>query len=292
MTTNGEKGTQRGRAAAGKRRALVSSKPTAPPVVTLLTDFGTADYFVGAMKGAILSVNPRAQIIDVTHDVPPQDVAAGAFTLLNSYQTFPAGTVHVAVVDPGVGSSRRALVVAARDQFFVGPDNGLLGYVIEREREARVYHLTNDEYFRRPVSATFHGRDVFAPIAGALSAGVSPDELGPEAYDFVRLSPLAPRIGDDGTLLGSIIHVDRFGNCVTNFTRDDLTEEMMSHGASLRVGGHGVKSYRRFYAEAGGDGEEPFAIWGSAGFLEVVVFGDSAARLLNVGRGAVVEARA
>src|ERR687885_853449 len=141
-------------------------------IVTLLTDFATADYFVGAMKGAVLAVNPRAQVVDITHEIPPQDVEAAAFTLLAAFDAFPAGTVHLAVVDPGVGSARRAVVVEGGGQLFVGPDNGLFGHVYERLAQFRVFHVTNEKYFRARVSETFHGRDVFAPVAGALAGGV------------------------------------------------------------------------------------------------------------------------
>src|SRR5215208_1866290 len=161
-------------------------------IVTLLTDFGTADYFVGALKGAVLASNPEALVVDITHEVPPYDVEAGAFTLRAAFETFPEGTVHVAVVDPGVGSERRAVVVAGRGHTFVGPDNGLFGHVYERVRPFRVFHVTNESHFRREVSATFHGRDVFAPVAGALSRGVRPEEFGPEVEDFVRLSTSSP----------------------------------------------------------------------------------------------------
>jgi len=134
-------------------------------VITLLTDFGTADYFVGAVKGAILSVNPQAVIVDLTHEIPPQDIAAGAFTLLAAYKTFPAGTVHVGVVDPGVGSTRRPVIVSANKQFFVGPDNGLFSYIYDREPGYQVFHVTAEKYFRPDPSSTFHGRDIFAPVA-------------------------------------------------------------------------------------------------------------------------------
>src|SRR5919206_827867 len=147
-------------------------------VVTLLTDFGFADYFVGAMKGAVLSVDPRATLVDITHDIPAFDIEAAAYTLLNACETFPAGTVHVAVVDPGVGSTRRAIAAECAGRFYTGPDNGLLSYVFERHGHARVFNLTNRKYFRQTASTTFHGRDVFAPVAGALSSGVAPDELG------------------------------------------------------------------------------------------------------------------
>src|SRR4051794_26638489 len=180
-------------------------------IVTLLTDFGTRDYFVGAMKGALLSVNPEALIIDITHEVAPHDVEEAAFTLLAAYETFPTGTVHVAVVDPGVGSARRAVAVEGAGHLFVGPDNGVFGHVYERLGRFHVFHVADEKYFRPEVSATFHGRDVFAPAAGALSLGVRPRELGPEVTDFVRLPLAAPFQRSASTLVAAVIHVDRFG---------------------------------------------------------------------------------
>jgi S-adenosylmethionine hydrolase len=258
-------------------------------IVTLLTDFGTADYFVGAMKGAVLASNPLARVVDITHEVPPYDVEAGAFTLRAAFETFPEGTVHVAVVDPGVGSARRAVVVEGRGHTFVGPDNGIFGHVFERVRPCRVFHLTNASYFRREVSPTFHGRDIFAPVAGALSRGVSAEELGPEVFDFARLPSAAPERIGDGTLVGAVIHVDRFGNLVTNITHDELNDEAFARGARLLVKGREVRRFRRFFADDIEGSGEPFAVWGSAGLLEVAVFRDSAARVLGVKRGDKVE---
>ena len=258
-------------------------------IVTLLTDFGTSDYFVGAMKGAVLAANPRAQLVDITHEIPPQDIEAGAYTLLAAFDAFPAGTVHVAVVDPGVGSSRRAVAAEGGGHLFVGPDNGVFGHVYERVAPLRVFHVTNESYFRPRASETFHGRDVFAPVAGALAGGVRAEELGPEIEDFVRLSFARPERGPEGTLVASIIHVDRFGNCVTNITRQDLAEEAIKRGARLLVGGREIRSFRRFFADEGDRHSEPFAVWGSAGFLELAVFRDSAARVLGAGRGQKVE---
>src|SRR5262249_37163093 len=150
-------------------------------MITLLTDFGLSDYFVPAVKGVILTIGPGTEIIDITHDVPAQDVQSAAFTLGACYHNFPAGTIHVAVVDPGVGSSRRAIVVEAADStgyFFVGPDNGVFSYVYARESKVRVFHITDDRYFRHPVSPTFHGRDVFAPVAARIACGARPEEIG------------------------------------------------------------------------------------------------------------------
>ncbi|HEX8146959.1 MAG TPA: SAM-dependent chlorinase/fluorinase [Pyrinomonadaceae bacterium] len=254
-------------------------------IVTLLTDFGTADYFVGALRGAVLASNPEARVVDITHEVPPYDVESGAFTLRAAFETFPEGTVHVGVVDPGVGSERRGVAVEGRGHTFVGPDNGLFGHVYERVGPFRVFQLTNENFFRREVSPTFHGRDVFAPVAGALSRGVRAEELGPEVFDFVRLPSATVERVADGTLIGSVIHVDRFGNLVTNITPGDLDEASVGRGARLRIAGREVRRFRRFFAEGvEGDGE-PFAVWGSAGLLEVAVFRDSAARVLGAKRG-------
>ena len=260
-------------------------------IVTLLTDFGTADYFVGALKGAVLAANPEARVFDITHEVPPYDVEEGAFTLRAAFETFPEGTVHVAVVDPGVGSARRGIAVEGRGHTFVGPDNGLFGHVYERVRPFKVFHLTNERYFRREVSATFHGRDVFAPVAGALSRGVSAAELGPEVEDYVRLPSAAPERLAGGALAGTVIHIDRFGNCVTNVSPADLSDEMVRGGALLVVRGREIRSFRRFFAEDAGAAGEPFVVWGSAGLLEIAVFRDSAARVLGIRRGQSVEVK-
>lgn len=236
------------------------------PVITLLTDFGSADYFVGAVRGAILSVNPNVVIVDITHEVPAQDIEAGAFMLLAAHKTFPAGTIHVAVVDPDVGSARRPIIVTANDQFFVGPDNGIFSYISAH----RTFHVTAKEYFRPDPSSTFHGRDIFAPVAATLSMGVAAEQFGPEINDEVRLPPLETPL--------RIIHIDRFGNCVTNIRRETF------EGKSLSINGRTISALRGFYAEAGSS-DELFMIWGSAGFLEISVNGGSAAQVLNAKRG-------
>jgi S-adenosylmethionine hydrolase len=275
----GDKNSLRRVAASPRRRVRV---------VTLLTDFGTADYFVGAMKGVILSINPEARIVDITHEIPPQDIQAGAFTLSAVYQTFPAATIHTVVVDPGVGSARRPILVYGGNQFFVGPDNGLFSFIVDREPEARVFHLTNENYFRQSVSQTFHGRDVFAPIAAALSKGVNAEQLGTEIKDYVRLDHLKPKQRDAQTIQASIIHIDRFGNCVTNLTREHVTDEMIARGVRLIVNGREITSLHRFFAEGRKATNELFAIWGSAGYLEIAAFRASAAQLLNCQRGQII----
>jgi len=251
-------------------------------VITLLTDFGTADYFVAAVKGVILTINPHVSIVDLTHEIPPQDIESGAFTLLTCYRDFPPDTIHMAVVDPGVGSLRRPVVVRAGHHYFVGPDNGLFSYVYDSETSHKTFHIANDEYFRADPSPTFHGRDIFGPVAAALSKGVKPRKLGPRIFDEVRLAPLSPVKNDKGKLRGRIIHIDRFGNCITNFTRAHLPNGAQPE---LRVKRKVIREFRQFFAE-GDDGL--FAIWGSAGFLELAINGSSAASTLGAHRGDTV----
>lgn len=248
------------------------------PPITLLSDFGDGDYFVGAMKGTILSVNPEANVVDISHGIQPQDIEAAAFTLLAGYKSFPAGTIHVAVVDPGVGSGRRPILVQAGNYSFVGPDNGIFSYIFDREADFRVFHLTSEHYFRQPVSATFHGRDIFAPVAAVLSLGTSPRKLGKEIGDPVRLKALQPERLKSGRLRGRVIHIDRFGNCITNISRDDFTVP-----ATLEIGRKTIKSFKRFFADEGKD--KLFGVWGSAGFLELAANNASAAKLLAAKRG-------
>jgi S-adenosyl-L-methionine hydrolase (adenosine-forming) len=252
-------------------------------VISLLTDFGTADYYVGAVKGAILSINPKAVIADITHEIAPQDIADCAFTLLAAYKTFPAGTIHVGVVDPGVGSTRRPIVVSANKQFFVGPDNGLFTYIYDREPSHQVFHVTAEKFFRPDPSSTFHGRDIFAPVAAALSNGVQPREFGPKITDPVRMPvSLAPEVLKNGDVRARIIHIDRFGNCVTNITRDLIDSRQQP---TLLFNRKLIRSFKSFYADGIGSPNELFAIWGSAGFLEISMNGQSAALKLRAKSG-------
>ena len=257
------------------------------PVITLLTDFGARDYFVGAMKGVILSINPRATIVDLTHEIPPQDIHAAAFNLLACYKDFPAGTIHLAVVDPGVGSNRRPILVETGDQFFIGPNNGLFSWIIDREREFTAWQIANEQLFRKPVSSTFHGRDVFAPVAGALSIGVPPESCGAAFLDLVALERLTPRQTENG-FEGSVIHIDRFGNCITNFTAEHIDEERIAAGAKLIVNDKEVSSIRKFFADQSGPKNELFMLVGSAGFVEIASQNASAAAILSAKRGDAV----
>jgi S-adenosyl-L-methionine hydrolase (adenosine-forming) len=268
----------KGNKPAESRQALHPISSLSNPPITLLTDFGESDYFVGAMKGTILTINPEARIVDITHNISPQDISGAAFTLLAGYQSFPAGSIHVAVVDPGVGSGRRPIMIRAGNYFFVGPDNGIFSYICDQEPDFKAFHLDNENYFRQPVSSTFHGRDIFSPIAAVLSLGTAPQEVGTEINDLVRLNTLKPARLKNGSVKGRVIHIDRFGNCITNIGRDDFTT-----AAQLTISGKVVKSFKRFFAEEGDD--KLFGVWGSAGFLEVAANNRSAAKLLGIKRG-------
>ncbi len=242
--------------------------------ITLLTDFGTKDYFVGAMKGVILSIDKRAQIVDITHEIPPQEIRSAAFTLCACFRDFPEKTIFVAVVDPGVGSSRRAILVETENYFFIAPDNGLLSFVFNESDNFRVFEITNENFFRKPVSQTFHGRDIFAPVAAHLSAGAKPAEFGKEITDFVKFEETKPRNINETQIEAEIIHADHFGNLITNLKKEDLSENFV-----LNIGEEKIEKLQAFYAEA--EKSELFMIFGSAGFLEIVAFQDSAREILN-----------
>lgn len=262
--------------------------PQRPGLITLLTDFGAGDYFVAAMKGVILSRCAEARIVDITHEIPPQDIHSAAFTLLAVHKSFPAKTIHVAVVDPGVGSARRPILASCGEQFFVGPDNGIFSYIFERKPPAQVIHLQNEEYFHQPVSPSFHGRDVFAPVAAALANGVPALQFGKEITDWIRLESLTPQVLNDGGIKARIIHIDRFGNCITSLTRQDLPDGVTDRGLRLSINGREIDSVRRFFAEESGSSKDLFAIWGSAGFLEVSIRNASAASALDAKVGQTV----
>jgi S-adenosyl-L-methionine hydrolase (adenosine-forming) len=254
-------------------------------IVTLLTDFGFDDYFVGAMKGVILTRSPSVTIVDITHTIPPHDIFAAAFILSAAYSYFPAGSIHLAVVDPGVGSDRRPILVETPEYLFVGPDNGLFSNILERVSAARVRHVTNSEYFLPVLSSSFHGRDLFAPVAAALANGKSPETFGPIISDPVRLGPAPNEPATEGAIVGSIIHVDHFGNCVTSFESDRLGTLPAARGFCLSVKGVDIRKLRSHYVEAGVNAGEPFLIAGSAGYLEISLPCSSAARKLNIGVG-------
>lgn len=250
--------------------------------IALLTDFGTKDYFVGAMKGVILQINEKANIIDITHEIEPQNVLAAGFTLGACYKNFPKKTIFAAVVDPGVGSERRAILVEAEDYFFISPDNGLLSFLYNHQEHFRVIEITNKKYFNCPVSKTFHGRDIFAPCAAHLSNGVSPSEFGNVIFDFVKVNETKPRKINEYLLEAEVIYTDRFGNLITNLTEKDLPQKFYLEINQLKI-----KQQRDYFAEA--ENDEVFMIFGSAGFLEIAAFQNSAKKLLNAENGAKIK---
>lgn len=223
-----------------------------PParIITLTTDFGYRDPFVGIMKGVIHGINPAAAVVDLTHGVAPQDVTGGALALAAAVDFFPPGAIHVAVVDPGVGSRRPPLLVETDRACYVGPDNGLLSLAAGRQRLIRVVHLSNPDYHLRPTSTTFHGRDVFAPAAAHLSAGVPPEELGPTVESFEGLDVPEPQRRDGGGIDGQVIYIDGFGNLTSNIRREDL-DGFDPAGTSVRIRGRVIRGLSANYASAG-----------------------------------------
>jgi len=256
-------------------------------LITMTTDFGDADYFVPAMKGAIYSINPAAEIVDITHAIPPHDIYSAAFTLMCCYADFPINTIHLVVVDPGVGSARRPIMVMTDDHNFIGPDNGVFSYIYQRAHVNRVVHFTTEHYFRQPVSGTFHGRDIFAPCAAYASKLVDWKMMGAEISDPVRFNIPAPVVLSEEQVRGTVLHVDRFGNLITNITPSELTEERIQAGARVRIGKHEGLRVLTHFDEA--NQNELFAYFGSAGFLEIAVPRQSAARIAEARRGVEVE---
>jgi hypothetical protein len=258
-----------------------------PLLITLTTDFGHADWFVGAMKGVILGQTPGAMIVDLTHAVPSGDIRAGAFALLAGCRCFPPGTVHVAVVDPSVGSSRPALAVRTTDYYFLGPDNGVLSFALARERVQAVRRIENERLFRQPVSASFHGRDVFAPVAAYLAGGGDFARVGPEAGGFVRLRWPEPQVAKEGWT-GEVIYVDHFGNAITNLGPEQLGGRA-PQGVELMLPGRKRCPLAACYQAA--PVGQPLGLIGSCGLLEVAVNRGSAARSLGLRVGSKVQVR-
>lgn len=253
--------------------------------MTLTTDFGLQDHFVAAMKGVILTIAPTAQIIDITHQITPFDINEAAFTLAEAWRYFPKKTVHIVVVDPGVGSARRPILAQAGGHSFLAPDNGVLTLLYEQEA-TKVRHLTATKYMRAEVSQTFHGRDIFAPAAAHLAKGTPVASFGKLIDDPVKLPNIRPHRSGRRAWSGAILKIDRFGNLITNFSRAEFPT-LASMKFSLTAGLEQIIWLRGSYAEA--PFGEPFAIWGSSGYLEVSVNQGHAAKQLGVGVGAPVE---
>lgn len=257
------------------------------PIITLTTDFGINDHFVGSVKGVILDIVPEAAIVDISHAVQAYDVLDGALAISQAYSYFPTGTVHMVVVDPGVGTNRRPIIASSDGYHFVAPDNGVLSMVYAKEERIHVRHVTSDHYFRQPVSNTFHGRDVFAPIAAYLAKMVDSHKFGDEIEDYVRFAAPRPKPVAENRLRAVVLKVDRFGNMITNVTPEDApTLFTGKSGFKIVVGNKEITEIRTAYAE-GAQGEV-FGILGSMGYLEIVANRAAAAQLTGVGKGAEV----
>lgn len=242
--------------------------------IALLTDFGTKDYFVGAMKGVILQINENAKIIDITHEIEAQNINSAHFTLRTCYKNFPRKTIFVAVVDPGVGSNRKPILVETDDYFFIAPDNGLLSFIFNKSEKFNVFEISEEKFFNRPVSNTFHGRDIFSPCAAHLSKGIFSEQFGNKISEFVILPELKPQKISEQIIEASIINIDRFGNLITNLTGEDVPGKF-----SIEIDNHKISNLIEFFADSKKD--EIFMIWGSAGFLEIAVNQNSAQKILE-----------
>ena len=259
-------------------------------VITLTTDFGLTDAYVAAMKGAILSINPEVKLIDICHLIKPQNICQAAFVLSTVYEFFPKQTIHIVVVDPGVGTERRAIILRTPSADFIAPDNGVLSYVIQQSSAKPVninrqqvelgpgleaVAITRPKFWRSPVSSTFHGRDIFAPVAAHLSLGVTLEDFG-EAINSLTVLPLPrPYQASDGTRVGHILHIDNFGNLITSIKGDDLPQ--MKQAIIIEVGSKSISGLSRTY----GEGEGLLALIGSSGYLEVSLREGDAGVFLN-----------
>ena len=276
-------------AAPGARPAAAAERAPEPdaaaaPLVSFVSDFGYSDWFVGVVHGVVLEICPRARIVDLTHEVPPGQVDRASFVIEAACPDLPAGAVNLAVVDPGVGTTRRALAVRARGQFFVGPDNGILEWALS-DPNAEVRNLTEERWFRQPVSRTFHGRDVFAPVAAHIACGTPLEAFGPRITDPLR-QPRPPARTENGELTGCVMFVDRFGNALTNLTTAALAAafpDAAEESLEVRLGGRVIRGLARSYGDA------PIgtlvAIIGSSGRLEIAQVGGDAATRFGLGDG-------
>lgn len=253
-------------------------------VITLTTDFGLQDYYVSAMKAVILGIVPDVRLVDISHDIPPQDIMAGSWVLRNSAMLFPPGTVHTIVVDPGVGTERKPVALQIGEHYFVGPDNGIFSLLTE-DTGFRAVHLNRSEYWRGEVSHTFHGRDIFAPVAAHLSGGVPLEELGDPVEKLVTYRWASPIADKDG-LQGWVIHIDRFGNLITNLSKE-LIEGVTDHKSlKIYVGNTILDEVVSTYGSV--EDGEPAAVIGSSGMLEIGINKGNAQQMLGVQKGAQI----
>lgn len=255
------------------------------PLITLTTDFGTGSPYVAEMKGVILSINPSARIVDIAHNIGPQNVRQAAILLAEATTWFPAGTIHVAVIDPGVGTERRIIYAQIDDQQYIAPDNGVLSRLMTKTRPARIITLANSEHWLPSVSTTFHGRDIMAPVAAQISLGMEPDRLGPARPDMLDLDWPAPEI-EANSVRGQVSWIDGFGNLITNIPTSVLPALAHRGGAIVEIGDRTIQGIGRTYGER--PTGAPVALVGSSGFMEVAVVNGSAVTTLGASVGAMV----
>lgn len=251
-------------------------------ILTLTTDFGRRDAYVGAMKGVVLGLAPQTSLVDITHEITPQDVLEAAYVLGGAYPHFPAGAVHLVVVDPGVGTDRRSIVLQTEDHWFIAPDNGVLSAALEGEVIRRIVSIENADYFNEKVSSTFHGRDIFAPVAAAILNGSAAEVFGPVVDDPVTLENWLVDSGD-GYVEGSVVHVDHFGSCITQIRRADLEQAGIDKVCRIAVRDVELVGIHNTYSEVSSG--STLALWGSRDTLEIAINGGRAARQLEISRG-------
>jgi S-adenosylmethionine hydrolase len=254
-------------------------------LITLTTDFGYGSSYVAAMKGVILTINPAARLVDLAHNIPPQGVRHAAFLLAEASHWFPAGTIHVAVIDPGVGSERRLLYAGIEDQIYIAPDNGLLSALAQRRRPSKIIALENNEFWFPEVSSTFHGRDILAPVAAQLSLGLEPERLGPRVDSIVELSWSEPTVTEQ-KILGEVLSIDGFGNLITNIRGQSLARRDKASPLRIECEGLSTKNFVRTYAD-----RPPgtlVALIGSSGLLELAIVGGSAANHVGARIGSLI----
>jgi len=243
------------------------------PIITLTTDFGLADYFVGCMKGVILSINPNVNIVDISHEIKSYDVTGCCYFLSSFYKYYPPNTINVVVVDPGVGGSRKPLLIKADDYYFIGPDNGIFSSVLENTDHAEIYHITNSDFFAKYVSPTFHGRDIFAPVSAYLSLNTHISKFGEKIENIKLLNNIKPKVSDS-KIVGKIIYEDRFGNLITNIKRD-----LIKNIGKIVIGEFEIDVINNNYSNVAKG--ELLAIIGSSGYLEISANMGSAARIID-----------
>lgn len=258
------------------------------PIITMITDFETNDHFVGTMKGVIYNINPNVEIVDITHRVGSYDIFDAAFTLAQSYRFFPSDTIHLVVVDPGVGTARRPILASSLGYKFVAPDNGVLSLIYEREENVEVRHITADHYFLNPVSATFQGRDIFAPVAGWLSKWVEVDKFGETINDYTKFESPKPKWISEKLIKGAVLKIDKFGNILTNLRPEDVPQLFAENPPNFQILINEREITRLNFAYSMGKPGELFAIVGSSGYIEICTNRGSAAKVLNANRGVEV----